>query len=520
MPVVTTTRSETKTVVQKVNNDIDILFMVDDSSSMTSMQQKLVTQLPTFMQVLQALPMGLPSVHVAVVSSDMGATSDQGATGIGCSTVGDDGNFFFAPEGTCTATTLSMGATFISDDGEGLMTKNFTAADPGGLASTFGCIALLGQGGCGFEHQLASIDRALGADGNGPIPATNANFLRGDAYLGIVMLTNEDDCSAPASGSPLPVYSLNGDNTNDIDTPAFPGGPPDGPIANYRCNGGPLGGHLCQDLNPGSTNTALAQPPLNPPLDATTGTPPTLPLSKCVSNDTSSSALIPVGKFISDIKALKPDPANQILVAAVTGVNGTAPNATPTPYTVEWLPGAGSASNQLWPQVEHVCVSTNGDGSFADPAVRITQFVQAFGAKGVLASICDPSYSSSMTAIAKSIGGLITPTCITGTIQKDPNGNPNCNVTNELTVDSARKQVFVPACVDDPTAAPCWSFLAANDPMNKCGTAGQALSVTTDPNNPNPDSLDSLIQCETCIAGVSTAGCPCLNNGMDVAGCL
>ena len=82
------------------------------------------------------------------------------------------------------------------------------------------------KSGCGFEHQLASIDRALGADGQGPAPATNLGFLRSEAYLGIVMLTNEDDCSAPASNVPLPVYSLN-DGMQSISNP-------DGPIANYR----------------------------------------------------------------------------------------------------------------------------------------------------------------------------------------------------------------------------------------------------------------------------------------------
>ena len=65
------------------SNKVDILFMVDDSSSMTSMQQKMLAQIPMFTQSLQALPNGLPDIHLAVVSSDMGAPSDQGA-GINC----------------------------------------------------------------------------------------------------------------------------------------------------------------------------------------------------------------------------------------------------------------------------------------------------------------------------------------------------------------------------------------------------------------------------------------------------
>ena len=524
-PVVTPSQTVTDKVTQKINSNIDILFMIDNSSSMTSMQQKLLTQLPTFMQVLQALPMGLPSVHVAVVSSDMGAPSDSD---IGCSQSGDNGKFFVTPQAPCTSvgfTDPNAMPMFITDDAAGA-TKNFTAADPAGIATVFQCIGLLGANGCGFEHQLASIDHALGADNFQPDPqtglpvptppASNGGFLRPDAYLGIVMLTNEDDCSAPASGGALPIFSLNGAQVNDINTPAYPNGPADGPIANYRCNGGPLGGHFCK-----APDGTLEVPPINPPAGATT-----LTMTDCVDNDApgNTSGLIPVSKFVSDIKMLKTDPVNQILVAAVTGVNGMSPNATLTPYTVEWVPPVGapaSTNGQLWPQIEHVCGDPNtGDKSFADPAVRIAQFVNEFGANGVLYSICDPSYAASMAAIAAKIGALITPKCITGTIQQDANGHPNCTVINEIKVNgmSTTTQVPVNACVDSATA-PCWSFLAATDPMNKCGAAGQALSVTKDPNNPNPDSLDSLIQCATCVPGVPTAGCPCTGKN-DVAGCL
>src|ERR1022692_462187 len=166
---------------------VDILFMVDNSSSMTSMQQKMLVQIPMFIESLQSLPNGLPDIHLAVVSSDMGAPSDSD---IGCSQVGDDGNFFSQPEAPCVATGLAMGATFITDDATGV-TKNFAAADPAGLAAVFQCLALLGSNGCGFEHQLASVARALGADGSPP-PSVNAGFLRPDAELAIVLLTNED----------------------------------------------------------------------------------------------------------------------------------------------------------------------------------------------------------------------------------------------------------------------------------------------------------------------------------------
>jgi hypothetical protein len=42
----------------------------------------------------------------------------------------------------------------------------------------FACIANLRQSGCGFEHQLRSIVRALGADAGVLAPDKNACFLR------------------------------------------------------------------------------------------------------------------------------------------------------------------------------------------------------------------------------------------------------------------------------------------------------------------------------------------------------
>jgi hypothetical protein len=379
----------------KLNTKVDLLFLMDDSSQMTPMQEKLLAQLPTFMQVLQALPTGLPSLHVGVISSDLGAPSD--ADIVGCTATGDGGRFFTMPEGGC----VSNGFTdpddgYVTDDDEGT-TKNFPTPDPAGISTTLRCIGLLGGSGCGFPHQLASIDRALGADGQQPPDPT---FLRPDAYLAIVILTNEDDCSAPASTAPLPIYSLGEGSSNGLSAP-------DGPLTSYRCNGGPLGGHLCQDLTPGSTSQGYAQPPLTPPPDAAgTATAPTLALSNCVPNDTASSGLTPVAKLVADIKALKVDPDGQILVAAIAG--------PATPYTVQWSPGSGPAAQELWPEIEHSCVNPNGDGSFGDPSVRIAQFVQAFGDHGLLTSICDDDYAASMISIAAGISRMIGSNCPVG----------------------------------------------------------------------------------------------------------
>jgi len=381
-----TTRTAAVTAAANAGN-LDILFMIDNSSSMTELQQKLLTQDPSFMTVLANLPNGLPNIHIAVVSSDMGAPGDSSSS-IMCTTSGDNGAFQSTPRGTCTNTTLPAGATFISNVGG---VANYT----GSLTDVFGCIAQLGQFGCGFENQLASVARALGADG-APPPTQNAGFLRDDAELAIVLLTNEDDCSAPANTT---LYSLNGGPQNVTN--------PLGPIANYRCN---QFGHLCTDPT-SATPTALISPPLNPPGDAQgTATAPTLNLTNCESNDSATGKLTRVADLVAGIRALKADPDNQIVVGAIS------PPATP--YTVAWLPESGGQNTQpgeLWPTIEHSCGALGGDdvnplatqrptdGSFGDPGVRIAQWVHAFGANGVVTSICDADYSVSFQTIANKI---------------------------------------------------------------------------------------------------------------------
>ncbi len=506
--MITPTANLTTTFTQKINNEIDILFMIDNSSSMTEMQSKLYDQLPLFMNVLEMLPTK-PSLHVAVVSSDMGAPGDS-TSSIMCSKFGDQGEFQSAPRVdstltppvSCTDSTLAvpMGQTdnnhtFISDADN---MPNYT--DP--IANVFQCIALLGDKGCGFENQLASIDRALGGDGQQP--STNAGFLRPEAYLGIVILTNEDDCSAPAN---TPLYSLNGMSQNVANQY--------GPIANYRCN---QFGHLCTDP---SGNVEM--PPLQPPGNAMmTGTTPTLDMTSCMSNDNGSGLLTPVSQFISDIKGLKKDADNQILVASIS--------APPSPYTVAWLPASGGTNtqaNEVWPVIEHSCGAAGGDdvnpkatmhptdGSFGDPGVRIAQFVNAFP-NSLLASICDASYASSMQAIATKLGQLITPPCITGQIQTDTQGQPMCSVVEHLVdMQNNKKDIALQNCNENGNnQAQCWTM----SPGTQWSCAGQEMMVT-DTVNANPQSENSSVDCSICLPGAAVAGCTCIVGNV-VPGCL
>ena len=436
------TTTETLTINQTAKPAADILFVIYDTD--TEIQTKLLYQIPTFVQVLKGSTIPL-DLHIAVVTADMGAPGDVTAK-IGCLPLGDDGQFQSTPRGTCTDTTLMNGATYLSDDGNGV--TNFT----GSMATVLQCIADVGVNGCGFQQPLAAAVHALGADnlvnGTPTPPATNAGFLRPDAALAVIVLGNQDDCSPPA-GTEL--FSLDGAE-QDLSNPL-------GPLAHYRCN---QYGHLCKD--PASSNPdALIMPPLDPPSDAQgTASAPTLSLTDCQDNDTSTGLLTPVTTFVADIKALKQNPDSQIVVASIS--------PPPTPYAVAWVPEEGGVqAGELWPEVEHSCgaagtddinpASMNAtDGSFGDPAVRLAAFVGGFS-QSVLASICDPSYAASTQAIATKIGQLGVGNCLTGTIQSTVNALPNCTVTAQVPdATGATKSVSYQNCEGNGNALPCWTL--------------------------------------------------------------
>jgi hypothetical protein len=452
----------TGTLEAKGAPKIDVLFVIDDWASTTTQVGKLATQIPTFMQVLKKLPTGLPDVHIAVVTADMGA--DTGGASSTCSATGDGGAFRSGPVGACTATTLEAGATFIADDASG-MTKNFTLPDPEGLSTVLQCILPLGGSGCAFAQPLASAARALGADGQ-PAPAQNAGFLRDDAVLGIILLTNQDDCSVP------PGSGLFSDSSTKVSDPL-------GPLSEYRCN---EFGHLCGGVAPPRTSPD--------PTDLTT----MVTLEDCESNE--SGMLTPIASFVDGIKSLKSDPT-MILAAAIT--------APSMPYTVTWNAPPQGADTQPWPVIEASCTSSNGDGTFGDPSVRTAQWIMAFGDNGVLTSICDASYASSIAAIASKLGAMVGPKCITDVIRQDGNGVPECTLTAHATNDGGVTDRAVPSCDASGGAAPCWTLTSGS---MTCTNGGLAFTVSADPADPNPTALTFSYRCAVCTAGATTPGCP------------
>jgi len=333
---------------------LDVLFMIDNSASMKPLQAKLAAQLPSFINGLRSLPGGLPDLHLAVISSSLGAGAFGDVPGcVPGAPGGDDGGRFQHKVG-CG---LNAGETFLKSEDGG---NNFT----GSLSDVFSCIAQLGDGGCGFEHQLESTRVALMKAEMASDP-DNGGFLRADAKLAIVMLTNEDDCSVPPESQLF-----------DTSVALVADQPPLGGLWSYRCN---EFGHKCDQPMPHTAN----------------GLP--LTMTGCVSKEDTNGMyhLTPVADFVTFLKGLKSAP-NDVFVAALAG-----PLA---PYVVHARTAqTGSGVTEQQPEVSHACTAT--DGTYADPSIRLSSFVSAFGVNGDAETICADSFAP---AIANMVTRMTT----------------------------------------------------------------------------------------------------------------
>jgi hypothetical protein len=162
---------------------IDVLFMVDNSNSVLPIQEELFSSFAEFIKPFNDF--GSADLHIGVVTSDYGAGA-TGAPGCKASPGGQLGwlqaTGVAAPNG-CAAPASENFVRYVVNGPNNL---------PMGqdLLRTLVCMASVGQIGCGFEHPLESVYAAL----HNNLPA-NAGFLRPEAVLLVIFVTNEDDCS-------------------------------------------------------------------------------------------------------------------------------------------------------------------------------------------------------------------------------------------------------------------------------------------------------------------------------------
>lgn len=157
---------------------IDFVFVIDDSGSMLLDQLGLIADFPNFIKILDAYRTrdGKPlDYRIGVTSSSIGYE----LTDVSESYEGDDG-LFRRNKGS------EQGQSCWDEDRRWMERKDSD------IQERFSCAAEVGANGLGHEMQMLALsmslrDRVKSGDHKG--------FLRKDALLATVLLTDEDDCS-------------------------------------------------------------------------------------------------------------------------------------------------------------------------------------------------------------------------------------------------------------------------------------------------------------------------------------
>jgi len=186
--------------------ELDVLLSVDSSNSMTEEQSKLASQIPHIARVfatgdidgdgVQDVP-AVRSVRIGTVSADLGTGGHVVPT---CERAefGDDG--ILTTNGRTAISGCLASYPAWAELGAGA-----SPSDVDAFVSQVTCTAQLGTGGCGFEQQLESVVKAVTPSTSplvfyggtsGQADRANAGFLRPDAILATLILTDENDCSA------------------------------------------------------------------------------------------------------------------------------------------------------------------------------------------------------------------------------------------------------------------------------------------------------------------------------------
>jgi len=175
-------------------NKMDIIFVVDDSGSMAEEQNNLATNFPQFANVLSTFVTAdgeMLDYRVAVTTTgrDMDYSIDFGGQTLPQHESGDNGAF----RNNCG------------------VNKRYLEGADANMSSTLACRANVGTGGPSYEMPLLMSKWALAER---MMDNTNTGFMRDDALLAIVYITDEDDSSTDTNnwtigingGDPTPTW--------------------------------------------------------------------------------------------------------------------------------------------------------------------------------------------------------------------------------------------------------------------------------------------------------------------------
>ncbi|MFC1654786.1 hypothetical protein ACFL2F_03175 [Myxococcota bacterium] len=322
-----------------VSSSIDVVFVVDNSGSMAGEQDQLGRSFQAFANVLEQ-KFG-DTFHVAVVTVGMESQAcppcDATITK-SCINETQENGRFQDRKGHITWTAGTPVFDFVQDSTCRVVT-NSNADCFYDVAQERG-IALVGVNGCGYERGLAPLKAALKSLQG----SYNAGFIRDDATLAVIVISDENDC-----GEVGDVYELTADGGN---------------ICYFAAKG--------EGPEPGNPDyTPMAYHPTDP--------------------EQRPYELTPVEHYYNFlVNEVKGGREGMVKFAAIVGVTDP---GDPSTTTIEYQWG----TRNRW-EIVDACATPGctGDYCFAEPGTRYIQLAQMFGQNGFVDTICQNDFTQTM----------------------------------------------------------------------------------------------------------------------------
>jgi hypothetical protein len=439
-PVVTprTERAESGKELQpyEPSRDVDVLFVIDNSGSMGDEQGRLAANFSAFVDALEDEKVNA-NYRIAVVSTEV--RSNLCASSLGAK----DGEMRFSscldrkPEFTGSGTvrfntacesrcslhneelnTLPTTLEGSEDEASRVWIERYDGAlnlpDGVDAQGAFACVGPQGIAGCGVESPLEAMKRAIEASRDPDSP--NFGFVRQDAILAVIFVTDERDCSASKLGNSEVFTGLGAAHWVG---PFWPTMTPlnENQRPDYACF---LSGVACEGYDGLEYESCIAA---NWDVDG-----------KMLDDDEpieKESVLHPVTSYVDFLKSLPKTSSGLEKDVIVSLIGGVDPSSLEPIYRPLFLEdgnarglGVGCAS-----EVEILDETQNGtlipshfETQEAQAPVRLIELVDAFASEDTdaddrgLYSICAEDYSLPLQKIGKHISDKLKPACFRGCV--------------------------------------------------------------------------------------------------------
>ena len=405
-----------ETDIWRLRKDIDVLFVIDNSSTMAAKQKAFLQKVPLFVQRLEESRM---NYHIGIVTSDIGTNVQPGvpwgSSAGKCDTFeGDDGVLQHTPcsnrkglsaQALSACAELCPDASFVPTDGRRFISRvdgvsnvpQALSKDPVTGASTnlgplkaLQCMAFVGDDGCGVTSPLEASKRAV--DGH---RAENSGFLRANSRLAVIYLADEDDCS---------VQMARRDQTNPAVRNCDPLMPDSYDCYNveYRCFSGSV-----------ECNESLLTPGV-----------------KTGCKERANNYLEPLFKYSRFFGNLRPQ--SLLLIGGIWTLPSVSEGGQ-----VEVVQSGGTASSDLSlaSSAGAACRSSSNPMVTGQAQLRLSRFAKMFGTDPsglpnvAEVSICSPDdYPKAMDGIVRAIAPNLELSCLSNPPAVDASGKPLCLV--------------------------------------------------------------------------------------------